>query len=417
MDQMRPCFHYFIASKILRISRTNAMGSSAPRDGIFGGRPQLQADVPQGVTSGLDGFADSDWGIAPPVDPPPDLWPHSTKLVLWWSKTKKTISLSTAEAEYYAASEMAIKVIYLRNLLENMGFHPCTRTTPRGQRVHRMGQPRHRGTWTCQAHWSPQAFCAWNHPKSDDTPDQNRHLQATSRHLHQAIGVRAIYRLCPRNSRGSRRHASDKGARSEGQTLRRALRLLKGDPFSSELMMESRLSFGGVFARKSMQGPRRHHLESEHPSQWQCDTAGKLSPPQGTRKSRCYVAVIYAVEPMWCETVRLPCPIYLGLRRIEIYFRWEFLWDAEHEWRCVRAGCVPARDAEGRTSFYAEKTAQSLYAQLGCRQAMASSHIVPRQLDEEITRDNDACQEFENQGQLSKYLSGTRTCSGSRRKQ
>jgi hypothetical protein len=26
---------------------------------------------------------------------------------------------------------------------------------------------------------------------------------------------------------------------------------------------------------------------------------------------------------------------------------------------------VPARDAEGRTSFYAEKTAQSLYAQLG----------------------------------------------------
>ncbi len=29
---------------------------------------------------------------------------------------------------------------------------------------------------------------------------------------------------------------------------------------------------------------------------------------------------------------------------------------------------VPARDAEGRTSFYAEKTAQSLYAQLGLRQ-------------------------------------------------
>ncbi len=28
---------------------------------------------------------------------------------------------------------------------------------------------------------------------------------------------------------------------------------------------------------------------------------------------------------------------------------------------------VPARDAEGRTSFYAEKTAQSLYAQLGFR--------------------------------------------------
>ena len=60
---------------------------------------------------------------------------------------------------------------------------------------------------------------------------------------------------------------------------------------------------------------------------------------------------------------------------------------------------VPARDAEGRTSFYAEKTAQSLYAQLGLRQAMASSHIVPKQLDEEIPRDNNDNQEFETQDQ------------------
>ena len=60
---------------------------------------------------------------------------------------------------------------------------------------------------------------------------------------------------------------------------------------------------------------------------------------------------------------------------------------------------VPARDAEGRTSFYAEKTAQSLYAQLGLRQAMASSHIIPKQLDEEIPRDNNAHQEFEAQDQ------------------
>ena len=35
---------------------------------------------------------------------------------------QKTVSLSTAEAEYYAASEMAIEIIYLRNLLSNMGF-------------------------------------------------------------------------------------------------------------------------------------------------------------------------------------------------------------------------------------------------------------------------------------------------------
>ena len=33
---------------------------------------------------------------------------------------QKTVSLSTAE--YYSASEMAIEVLYLRNLLANMGF-------------------------------------------------------------------------------------------------------------------------------------------------------------------------------------------------------------------------------------------------------------------------------------------------------
>ncbi len=53
------------------------------------------------------------------------------------------------------------------------------------------------------------------------------------------------------------------------------------------------------------------------------------------------------------------------------------------------------RDAEGRSSFYAEKSAQSLNAQLGLTKAMALSHIVPRQLDEEIPRDNYSIQQVE----------------------
>jgi hypothetical protein len=38
---------------------------------------------------------------------------------------QKTIALSTAEAEYYSASEIAVEleIIYLRNLIRNMGFH------------------------------------------------------------------------------------------------------------------------------------------------------------------------------------------------------------------------------------------------------------------------------------------------------
>ena len=35
---------------------------------------------------------------------------------------QKTTALSTAEAEYYSASTAATEVLYLRNLLENMGF-------------------------------------------------------------------------------------------------------------------------------------------------------------------------------------------------------------------------------------------------------------------------------------------------------
>ncbi len=52
---------------------------------------------------------------------------------------------------------------------------------------------------------------------------QNRMMrlfQATSGHLHQAIGVYAIYRLHPRNSRETRRHASDKVHQRVGRTSR-----------------------------------------------------------------------------------------------------------------------------------------------------------------------------------------------------
>ena len=40
--------------------------------------------------------------------------------VLWKSKVQKTVALSSVEAEYYSASEMAIEIIYLRTLLSNM---------------------------------------------------------------------------------------------------------------------------------------------------------------------------------------------------------------------------------------------------------------------------------------------------------
>ncbi len=72
---------------------------------------------------GLDGFTDSDWGNSVS-------WWFATGLlalykksiVLWQSKLQKTILLSTAAAKYYAASEIAINIICLHNLLQNMGL-------------------------------------------------------------------------------------------------------------------------------------------------------------------------------------------------------------------------------------------------------------------------------------------------------
>ena len=42
--------------------------------------------------------------------------------IMWRSKLQKTTALSTAEAEYYSASAAGVDVLFLRNLLERMGF-------------------------------------------------------------------------------------------------------------------------------------------------------------------------------------------------------------------------------------------------------------------------------------------------------
>ena len=75
------------------------------------------------IDDGLSGFADSDWGNSSSRrSTSGNLCLYNRSSILWRSKLQKTTALSTAEAEYYAASEMAIEVIYLRNLLSNMGF-------------------------------------------------------------------------------------------------------------------------------------------------------------------------------------------------------------------------------------------------------------------------------------------------------
>jgi hypothetical protein len=74
---------------------------------------------------GLDGFCDANWATS-------DTRHFTTGFIFryigapiqWKTKLQKSVSLSTAEAEYYAASLAAVDVIYLRTLLRGMGFLP-----------------------------------------------------------------------------------------------------------------------------------------------------------------------------------------------------------------------------------------------------------------------------------------------------
>ena len=91
--------------------------------GYLSANPSFNLHFRAGGSSGLDDFVDADWGNSESLRSTTRMMARYNKGIIYWkSKMQKTISLSTAEAEYYAASEMAIKIIYLRNLLSNMGF-------------------------------------------------------------------------------------------------------------------------------------------------------------------------------------------------------------------------------------------------------------------------------------------------------
>jgi hypothetical protein len=90
-------------------------------------KPASSYSTSGGGSNCLDGFADSNWGNSITRRSTTGLLARYNRgVVQWRSKMQKTVSLSTAEAEYFSASEMAIEVPYLRNLLENIISDPDT---------------------------------------------------------------------------------------------------------------------------------------------------------------------------------------------------------------------------------------------------------------------------------------------------
>ena len=72
----------------------------------------------------LWGFEDSDWAGCPDTRRSTSGWVLMLNgaAVSWKSKRQPTVALSSAEAEYIAGSSLVQEVIYLRKLLNNLGF-------------------------------------------------------------------------------------------------------------------------------------------------------------------------------------------------------------------------------------------------------------------------------------------------------
>ena len=71
----------------------------------------------------LSGNADSDWGNSSSRrSTSGNLMVYNQAPITWRSKMQKSTALSTAEAEYYSASTAGSDVLYLRKLLDQLGF-------------------------------------------------------------------------------------------------------------------------------------------------------------------------------------------------------------------------------------------------------------------------------------------------------
>jgi hypothetical protein len=91
---------------------------------------------------------------------------------------QKTVSLSTAEAEYYATSEMGIKVLYLRNLLQT--------------RVQSMGFPQEPDT---PVHEDKTARIEWGNHIVGGRERAEQHIDTRRHFAHEVIQHREMHLL------------------------------------------------------------------------------------------------------------------------------------------------------------------------------------------------------------------------------
>jgi hypothetical protein len=94
----------------------------------------------------LSGYADSDRENCSPASrrsTSGNLMLYNQAPIMWRSKIQTTTALSAAEAEYYSASTAGSDVLYLRKLLDHLGF---TRNLNASLTASRAGRARRLGT-------------------------------------------------------------------------------------------------------------------------------------------------------------------------------------------------------------------------------------------------------------------------------
>jgi hypothetical protein len=113
--------HRFTIGSFLHIFGRNTLGSLASCDEIPAKQSKPQACISAWKLNRIGWFADSDWRNSEPRWSTPGLLARYKKsIVLWWSIMQKTIALSTAE--YCSASKISVQIIFLCNLIRNMGL-------------------------------------------------------------------------------------------------------------------------------------------------------------------------------------------------------------------------------------------------------------------------------------------------------
>ena len=117
--------HLEAAKRVFRyLKRTMHLGLTYRSSTSFPGQPDMPPNT-------LWGYVDSDWAGCPDSRKSTSAYVFMLNgaAISRRSKRQTTVALSTAEAEFISASSMVQEVIYLRKILENIGF-PQKEPTP-----------------------------------------------------------------------------------------------------------------------------------------------------------------------------------------------------------------------------------------------------------------------------------------------